>query len=31
MPDWIILLLVMAGVFGITHFIRKSPMADAPS
>jgi len=31
MPDWAILLLIMAACFVVTHFVRKSPMADAPS
>jgi hypothetical protein len=31
MPEWCILLLVMAAIFLLTHYIRKSPMSDAPS
>jgi len=31
MPDWSILLLVMALFFVITHFVRKSPMCQKPT
>lgn len=31
MPDWLILLLVMAAIFAITHLVRKSEVSRKPS
>ena len=31
MPDWLVIILVMAGVFVLTHFARKSKYSRRPS